>query len=80
MTKFYHIDRIQADINPSLIASRSKVGEQYLISMANGREFILNTEENEALDKFIEEMKPHKPDKDTLLEKLKEFKEFLDKM
>lgn len=75
MKKFFHIDRIQADINASLIASRSKVGEQYLISMANGREFILNAEENEALDRFIEEMGHKGPDKEKILE---QFKAFLD--
>lgn len=75
MKKFFHIDRIQADINPMLIASRSKVGEQYLISMANGREFYITSEESEALDKFIEEMGHKGFDKDKLVEK---FKEFLD--
>lgn len=75
MKNFFHIDRIQADINPMLIASRSKVGEQYLISMANGREFILDNEESEALDKFIEEMRHKGFDKDKLVEKFKAFLE-----
>lgn len=75
MKNFFHIDRIQADINPRLIASRSKVGEQYLISMANGREFYITNEENEALDKFSEEIGHKGFDKEKFVEK---FKEFLD--
>jgi DNA-binding transcriptional regulator YhcF (GntR family) len=75
MKNFFHIDRIQADINPRLIASRSKVGEQYLISMANGREFYITNEENEALDQFVEEMSHKGLDKDKLVEKFKAFLE-----